>query len=62
MLKKGGNSMQRIACAPTLILHNARVYTQDNALPWAQAGVLSSYYAAQTLIVVGMLRGGARRR
>lgn len=29
--------MQRIACTPTLILHNARVYTQDNALPWAQA-------------------------
>ncbi|HRA68858.1 MAG TPA: amidohydrolase, partial [Caldilinea sp.] len=29
--------MQRIACTPTLILYNARVYTQDDALPWAQA-------------------------
>lgn len=29
--------MQRLSCTPTLILHNARVYTQDAALPWAQA-------------------------
>jgi predicted amidohydrolase YtcJ len=29
--------MQQLACTPTLILHNARIYTQDAAQPWAQA-------------------------
>lgn len=29
--------MQRLSCTPTLILHNACIYTQDAALPWAQA-------------------------
>lgn len=29
--------MQQLSCTPTLILHNARIYTQDASLPWAQA-------------------------
>lgn len=29
--------MQRLSCTPTLILHNARIYTQDATQPWAQA-------------------------
>lgn len=29
--------MQTIFCTPELILYNARIYTQDAALPWAQA-------------------------
>lgn len=29
--------MQQISCSPTLILHNAHIYTQDAAQPWAQA-------------------------
>lgn len=29
--------MLQFFCTPTLILYNARIYTQDPALPWAQA-------------------------
>lgn len=29
--------MLQLFCSPTLILYNARIYTQDPALPWAQA-------------------------
>jgi hypothetical protein len=32
--------MQQISCTPTLILYNARIYTQDAAQPWAQAVAL----------------------
>lgn len=31
-------------------------------LPWSQVWVLASYYTAQVLIVVGLLRGAARQR
>jgi predicted amidohydrolase YtcJ len=34
--------MQQISCTPTLILYNARIYTQDAAQPWAQAVALGS--------------------
>jgi len=33
--------MQRLSCTPTLILHNARIYTQDAAMRWAQAVAMS---------------------
>ncbi len=32
--------MSQLFCTPTLILHNARIYTQDAAQPWAQAVAL----------------------